>query len=122
MLSTASDENTSAETLVTSFKYKDGTTQSVKQEEFSAINHSITCQSTHHRPFLGAQQQHPLTVSSLPPDSIITSEPALTYTSVVSTIRVRPIHLPRRGPSPRCEPAELILLPFSSRSGPCPSD
>ena len=49
---------------MTTFKYKDGTTQSVKQEEFSSINHSITY-------------------------SVIASDPSLTYTSVVSTIRVR---------------------------------
>ncbi|KAM0713734.1 hypothetical protein Q7P37_010696 [Cladosporium fusiforme] len=50
------------ETDVVKWTFKDGTVLEVKQEEHSTINHYITY-------------------------SVITSQPALTYTSVVSTIR-----------------------------------
>lgn len=58
------DANASAEAEVTTFKFKDGTTQTIKLEEWSALNHSVSY-------------------------SIIASEPSLTFTSVVSTITVR---------------------------------
>ncbi|KAF2735629.1 Bet v1-like protein [Polyplosphaeria fusca] len=57
---------TSPETDVVKWTFKDGTVLDVKQEEHSAIDHYITY-------------------------SVITSQPALSYTSVVSTIRVYPI-------------------------------
>ncbi|KAF1343823.1 hypothetical protein BDV97DRAFT_304939 [Delphinella strobiligena] len=52
----------SAETDIVQWTFKDGAVVEVKQEEHSTINHSITY-------------------------SVITSEPAVSYTSVVSTIR-----------------------------------
>ncbi|KAI4240213.1 MAG: hypothetical protein L6R40_005242 [Gallowayella cf. fulva] len=52
----------SPETDIVQWKFKDGTVLEVKQEEHSAIDHYITY-------------------------SIISASPALTYTSVVSTIR-----------------------------------
>ncbi|KAL7411395.1 hypothetical protein BDY24DRAFT_396647 [Mrakia frigida] len=64
--SSKSDENTSAETEVTTFKFKDGTTQTIKLEEWSALEHKISY-------------------------SIIASEPALTFTSVVSTITLKKV-------------------------------
>ncbi|KAI9726467.1 MAG: hypothetical protein M1828_001289 [Chrysothrix sp. TS-e1954] len=53
---------TSNEVDVIRWTFKDGTVQDVKQEEHSSLNHYITY-------------------------SIITSQPALTYTSVLSTVR-----------------------------------
>ncbi|KAL8706084.1 MAG: hypothetical protein Q9201_000849 [Fulgogasparrea decipioides] len=53
---------TSPETDIVKWEFKDGTVQDVKQEEHSAINHFITY-------------------------SVIASTPALTYSSVISTIR-----------------------------------
>ncbi|KAL1587862.1 hypothetical protein WHR41_03698 [Cladosporium halotolerans] len=52
----------SEETDVVKWTFKDGSVIEVKQEEHSSINHYITY-------------------------SVITSQPALTYTSVVSTVR-----------------------------------
>jgi len=56
----------SEETDIVKWTFKDGHVLEVKQEEHSSINHSITY-------------------------SVITSQPALSYTSVVSTIRLHPI-------------------------------
>ena len=56
----------SPETDIIRWTFKDGTTQDIKQEEHSSINHYITF-------------------------SVITSQPALTYTSVISTIRCWPV-------------------------------
>ncbi|CAF9929362.1 MAG: hypothetical protein GOMPHAMPRED_005380 [Gomphillus americanus] len=64
-LSTSDEvKDSSAESYVVKWSFKDGTTYEVKQEE--ALNHYITY-------------------------SIISSEPALTYTSVISTIRCYPV-------------------------------
>ncbi|OLN83425.1 hypothetical protein CCHL11_03117 [Colletotrichum chlorophyti] len=54
------------ETDIVRWTFKDGTVLEVKQEEHSTINHFITY-------------------------SVITSQPELTYTSVVSTIRLFPV-------------------------------
>ncbi|GJC94761.1 hypothetical protein ColKHC_03587 [Colletotrichum higginsianum] len=54
------------ETDVVRWTFKDGTVLEVKQEEHSTINHYITY-------------------------SVITSQPELSYTSVVSTIRCYPV-------------------------------
>merc|ERR1712070_869992 len=56
----------SEETDIVKWTFKDGTVIEVKQEEHSSINHYITY-------------------------SVITAQPALTYTSVLSTIRCYPI-------------------------------
>ncbi|KAL9056653.1 MAG: hypothetical protein Q9162_002824 [Coniocarpon cinnabarinum] len=56
------NKGTSPETDVIRWHFKDGTVQDIKQEEHSSLNHYITY-------------------------SVITSAPALSYTSVVSTIR-----------------------------------
>jgi len=56
----------SPETDVVKWSFKDGTVLEVKQEEHSSIDHYITY-------------------------SVISAQPALTYTSVVSTIRCYPI-------------------------------
>ena len=56
----------SPETDIIRWHFKDGTVQDVKQEEHSAINHYITY-------------------------SVITSQPALSFTSVTSTIRCWPV-------------------------------
>ena len=56
----------SPETDIIRWHFKDGTVQDIKQEEHSSINHFITY-------------------------SVITSQPHLTYTSVVSTIRCWPV-------------------------------
>ncbi|KAF2259924.1 Bet v1-like protein [Lojkania enalia] len=57
---------TSPETDVVKWTFKDGTVLEVKQEEHSTIDHYITY-------------------------SVISSQPALSYTSVVSTIRTYPV-------------------------------
>ncbi|KAF2247030.1 Bet v1-like protein [Trematosphaeria pertusa] len=59
-------KGTSPETDVVKWTFKDGTVLEVKQEEHSAIDHYITY-------------------------SVISSQPALSYTSVVSTIRAYPV-------------------------------
>ncbi|KAI9162822.1 hypothetical protein HJFPF1_04415 [Paramyrothecium foliicola] len=59
-------KGTSDETDIIKWTFKDGTVLQVKQEEHSSIDHYVTY-------------------------SVISSEPALSYTSVVSTIRVYPI-------------------------------
>ena len=59
-------KGTSDETDIVQWTFKDGTVLDVKQEEHSSIDHYITY-------------------------SIISSQPALSYTSVVSTIRAYPI-------------------------------
>ncbi|KAF1980399.1 Bet v1-like protein [Bimuria novae-zelandiae CBS 107.79] len=59
-------ESASPETDVVKWTFKDGTVLDVKQEEHSAIDHYITY-------------------------SVISSQPALSYTSVVSTIRAYPV-------------------------------
>ncbi|PSN74896.1 Bet v1-like protein [Corynespora cassiicola Philippines] len=56
----------SSETDIVKWTFKDGTVLEVKQEEHSSIDHYITY-------------------------SVISSQPALTYTSVVSTIRAYPV-------------------------------
>jgi len=56
------NKGTSSETDIIRWTFKDGTVQDVKQEEHSTIHHYITY-------------------------SVITSEPHLSYTSVLSTIR-----------------------------------
>lgn len=56
----------SQDTDVVKWTFKDGTVLDVKQEEHSTIDHYITY-------------------------SVISSQPALSYTSVVSTIRVYPV-------------------------------
>jgi len=56
----------SAETDVFKWTYKDGTVLEIKQEEHSALDHFITY-------------------------SVISAQPALSYTSAVSTIRIYPI-------------------------------
>ncbi|CAI6336401.1 unnamed protein product [Periconia digitata] len=56
----------SEETDIVKWTFKDGTVLDVKQEEHSSIDHFITY-------------------------SVISSQPALSYTSVVSTIRAYPI-------------------------------
>ncbi|KAF2641970.1 Bet v1-like protein [Massarina eburnea CBS 473.64] len=56
----------SGETDIVQWTFKDGTVLDVKQEEHSSIDHFITY-------------------------SVISSQPALSYTSVVSTIRVYPV-------------------------------
>ncbi|KAL9072004.1 MAG: hypothetical protein Q9157_005256 [Trypethelium eluteriae] len=56
----------SSETDIVKWKFTDGTELEVKQEEHSAIDHYITY-------------------------SVITSQPALTYSSVVSTVRCFPV-------------------------------
>ncbi|KAI9711337.1 MAG: hypothetical protein M1820_002324 [Bogoriella megaspora] len=56
----------SPETDIVKWKFKDGTELEVKQEEHSTIEHYITY-------------------------SVITSSPALTYSSVVSTVRCFPV-------------------------------
>ncbi|KAJ4288397.1 hypothetical protein N0V90_011632 [Kalmusia sp. IMI 367209] len=57
---------TSPETDIVKWTFKDGTVLDVKQEEHSSIDHFITY-------------------------SVISSQPALSYTSVVSTIRAYPV-------------------------------
>ncbi|KAH7304723.1 hypothetical protein B0I35DRAFT_444808 [Stachybotrys elegans] len=59
-------KGTSEETDIVKWTFKDGTVLQVKQEEHSSISHYITY-------------------------SVIASEPALSYTSVVSTLRVFPV-------------------------------
>ncbi|PVH99928.1 Bet v1-like protein, partial [Periconia macrospinosa] len=59
-------KGTSDETDIVQWTFKDGTVLDVKQEEHSSIDHYITY-------------------------SVISSQPALSYTSVVSTIRVYPV-------------------------------
>ncbi|KAM0751474.1 Bet v1-like protein [Meredithblackwellia eburnea MCA 4105] len=59
-------KGTSEETDVFIWTFKDGTELTVKQEEHSSIEHSITY-------------------------SVVAAQPALSYTSVVSTIRLYPI-------------------------------
>ncbi|KAF2664005.1 Bet v1-like protein [Microthyrium microscopicum] len=59
-------KGTSPETDVVKWAFKDGTVLEIKQEEHSSLDHFITY-------------------------SVITAQPALTYTSVVSTIRLYPI-------------------------------
>lgn len=59
-------KNTSEETDIVKWTFKDGTVLEVKQEEHSTINHYITY-------------------------SIITSSPELSYSSVLSTIRCYPV-------------------------------
>ncbi|KAF2749665.1 Bet v1-like protein [Sporormia fimetaria CBS 119925] len=59
-------KGTSDETDIVKWTFQDGTTIEVKQEEHSTIDHYITY-------------------------SVISSQPALSYTSVVSTIRVYPV-------------------------------
>ncbi|KAL9087377.1 MAG: hypothetical protein Q9165_006674 [Trypethelium subeluteriae] len=59
-------KGTSPETDIVRWKFTDGTELEVKQEEHSAIDHYITY-------------------------SVITSQPALTYSSVVSTVRCFPV-------------------------------
>ena len=59
-------KGTSEETDIVKWTFKDGTELQIKQEEHSSINHYITY-------------------------SVISSEPALSYTSVVSTLRVYPV-------------------------------
>ncbi|KAF2120099.1 hypothetical protein BDV96DRAFT_566676 [Lophiotrema nucula] len=59
-------KGTSSETDVVKWAFKDGTVLEVKQEEHSTIDHFITY-------------------------SVISSQPALSYTSVVSTIRTYPV-------------------------------
>lgn len=56
----------SSETDIVQWHFKDGTVLDVKQEEHSSIDHYITY-------------------------SVISAQPALSYTSVVSTIRVWPV-------------------------------
>ncbi|EMC92172.1 hypothetical protein BAUCODRAFT_151604 [Baudoinia panamericana UAMH 10762] len=56
----------SEETDIVKWTFKDGTVLEVKQEEHSTINHYVTY-------------------------SVITSQPELTYTSVLSTVRCYPI-------------------------------
>ncbi|OAL56270.1 Bet v1-like protein [Pyrenochaeta sp. DS3sAY3a] len=56
-------KGTSEETDVVKWSFKDGTVQEIKQEEHSSIDHFITY-------------------------SVISSQPELSYSSVVSTIRV----------------------------------
>jgi hypothetical protein len=56
----------SEETDIVKWTFKDGTALEVKQEEHSSIDHYITY-------------------------SVISAQPALSYTSVVSTIRVYPV-------------------------------
>ncbi|KAF2008915.1 Bet v1-like protein, partial [Aaosphaeria arxii CBS 175.79] len=56
----------SEETDIVKWSFKDGTTLEVKQEEHSTIDHFITY-------------------------SVISAQPALSYTSVVSTIRLYPV-------------------------------
>lgn len=64
-------KGTSHETDIVKWTFKDGTEQEVKQEEHSSIDHFITY-------------------------SVISSTPALTYSSVISTIRC---HAVTTGPS-----------------------
>ncbi|KAK4051617.1 hypothetical protein OIV83_002757 [Microbotryomycetes sp. JL201] len=59
--SSSVDKGTTADTDVYTWTFQDGTKQQVKMEEHSAIRHSITL-------------------------SVVSSEPALTYSSVLSTI------------------------------------
>ncbi|KAF2442891.1 Bet v1-like protein [Karstenula rhodostoma CBS 690.94] len=59
-------QSSSPETDVVKWTFKDGTELDVKQEEHSSIDHFITY-------------------------SVISSQPALSYTSVVSTIRAYPV-------------------------------
>ncbi|KAH7128451.1 hypothetical protein B0J11DRAFT_431870 [Dendryphion nanum] len=59
-------KGTSADTDVVKWTFKDGTVLDVKQEEHSSLDHFITY-------------------------SVISSQPALSYTSVVSTIRLYPV-------------------------------
>ncbi|KAK7179024.1 hypothetical protein DPSP01_003085 [Paraphaeosphaeria sporulosa] len=59
-------KSSSPETDVIKWTFKDGTELDVKQEEHSSIDHFITY-------------------------SVISSQPALSYTSVVSTIRAYPV-------------------------------
>ncbi|KAL8742793.1 MAG: hypothetical protein Q9190_004783 [Brigantiaea leucoxantha] len=59
-------KGTSSETDIITWTFKDGTVLNIKQEEHSTINHFITY-------------------------SIIASQPALTYSSVMSTVRCYPI-------------------------------
>jgi len=60
------ESGTSPEADVAKWSFKDGTNIEVKQEEHSSLDHYITY-------------------------SVISAEPALTYTSVVSTVRLYPI-------------------------------
>ncbi|KAK3209411.1 hypothetical protein GRF29_69g1726396 [Pseudopithomyces chartarum] len=59
-------KSASPETDIVKWTFKDGTVLDVKQEEHSSIDHFITY-------------------------SVISSQPALSYTSVVSTIRAYPV-------------------------------
>ncbi|KAF2194608.1 Bet v1-like protein [Zopfia rhizophila CBS 207.26] len=59
-------KGTSEETDIVKWTFKDGTVLDVKQEEHSTIDHYITY-------------------------SVISSKPALSYSSVVSTVRVYPV-------------------------------
>ncbi|KAM5350020.1 hypothetical protein ACJ41O_006525 [Fusarium nematophilum] len=59
-------KGTSPDTDIVKWTFKDGTVLEVKQEEHSTINHYITY-------------------------SIISSQPALSYTSAISTIRLYPV-------------------------------
>jgi len=59
-------KDSSDESFVVKWTFKDGTAYEVKQEEHSAIHHYITY-------------------------SVISSEPALSYTSVISTIKCYPV-------------------------------
>ncbi|GAA5872066.1 hypothetical protein JCM16303_000965 [Sporobolomyces ruberrimus] len=60
------DKGVSSEADVFSWKFKDGTSLNVKQEEHSSIRHSVTY-------------------------SIITAEPALSFSSVLSTITLHSV-------------------------------
>ncbi|KAM0789721.1 hypothetical protein ACM66B_006578 [Microbotryomycetes sp. NB124-2] len=64
--SSSVDKGTTHDTDVFSWEFKDGTKLQVKQEEHSSIKHSITF-------------------------SVVSAEPALTYSSVLSTITLFPV-------------------------------